>query len=55
MLIDNQTPDVAVVMVTHDTGIARTLPRLLSVRDGLVSEGAGEFLDAEGLTAGERP
>ncbi len=48
-LIDNQPPDVAVVMVTHDMGIARTLPRLLSVRDGVVSEGAGGFLDAETL------
>jgi putative ABC transport system ATP-binding protein len=46
-LIDNQEPDVAVVIVTHDMGIARTLPRLLSVRDGAVSEGAGEFLAAE--------
>jgi putative ABC transport system ATP-binding protein len=46
-LIDNQPPDVAVVIVTHDMGIARTLPRLLSVRDGVVSEGAGEFLAAE--------
>ncbi|MGH2893382.1 MAG: ABC transporter ATP-binding protein [Solirubrobacteraceae bacterium] len=54
-LIDNRAPDVAVVMVTHDTGIARTLPRLLSVRDGLVSEGAGEFLDAEALAGRERP
>jgi putative ABC transport system ATP-binding protein len=54
-LIDNQAPDVAVVMVTHDMGIARTLPRLLSVRDGVVSEGAGGFLDAETLPGGERP
>ena len=51
-LIDNQAPDVAVVLVTHDMGIARTLPRLLSVRDGAVSEGAGEFLAAESLPAG---
>jgi putative ABC transport system ATP-binding protein len=51
-LIDNQEPDVAVVMVTHDMGIARTLPRLLSVRDGAVSEGAGAFLDAETLPGG---
>jgi putative ABC transport system ATP-binding protein len=48
-LIDNQAADVAVVMVTHDLGIARTLPRLLSVRDGSVSEGAGGFLGAETL------
>jgi putative ABC transport system ATP-binding protein len=54
-LLDNQASDAAVVMVTHDMGIARTLPRLLSVRDGLVSEGAGEFLDAEALAGGERP
>jgi len=54
-LIGNQASDAAVVMVTHDMGIARTLPRLLSVRDGLVSEGAGEFLDAEALAGGERP
>ena len=54
-LIDNQPPHVAVVMVTHDMGIARTLPRLLSVRDGVVSEGPGEFLDAETLPGGERP
>jgi putative ABC transport system ATP-binding protein len=54
-LIDNQPPDVAVVMVTHDLAIARTLPRLLSVRDGIVSEGAGEFLDAETLPGGEGP
>jgi putative ABC transport system ATP-binding protein len=54
-LIDNQPADVAVVMVTHDMGIARTLPRLLSVRDGVVSEGPGEFLDAETLPGGERP
>jgi putative ABC transport system ATP-binding protein len=54
-LIDNQPQDVAVVMVTHDLAIARTLPRLLSVRDGVVSEGAGEFIDAEALSGGERP
>jgi putative ABC transport system ATP-binding protein len=53
-LIDNQPPDVAVVIVTHDMGIARTLPRLLSVRDGAVSEGAGEFLAAERLRGGGR-
>jgi putative ABC transport system ATP-binding protein len=53
-LLGNQPPDVAVVMVTHDMGIARTLPRLLSVRDGVVSEGASEFLDAETLPGGER-
>ncbi len=52
-LIENQAPDVAVVIVTHDMGIARTLPRLLSVRDGAVSEGAGAFLDAETLPGGE--
>lgn len=51
-LIDNQAADVAVVVVTHDMGIARTLPRLLSVRDGAVSEGAGEFLAAETLPGG---
>jgi putative ABC transport system ATP-binding protein len=51
-LIDNQPPEVAVVLVTHDMGIARTLPRLLSVRDGGVSEGAGEFLAAETLPDG---
>ncbi len=51
-LIDNQAPEVAVVIVTHDMGIARTLPRLLSVRDGAVSEGAGEFLHAETLPGG---
>ena len=55
MLIDKQGPDVAVVMVTHDMGIARALPRLLSVRDGLVSEGEGEFLDAEAVPGGDRP
>jgi len=54
-LIENRAPDVAVVIVTHDMGIARTLPRLLSVRDGAVSEGAGEFLNAESLPDGERP
>lgn len=51
-LIENQAADVAVVIVTHDMGIARTLPRLLSVRDGAVSEGAGGFLDAETLPGG---
>ena len=51
-LIDNQAKDVAVVIVTHDMGIARTLPRLWSVRDGAVSEGAGAFLDAETLPGG---
>jgi putative ABC transport system ATP-binding protein len=54
-LIDNRAPDVAVVMVTHDMGIARTLPRLLSVRDGVVSEGPGGFLDAEILPGSEHP
>jgi len=54
-LIDNQAPEVAVVIVTHDMGIARTLPRLLSVRDGAVSEGAREFLDAETLPGGGQP
>jgi putative ABC transport system ATP-binding protein len=52
-LIDNQAPDVSVVIVTHDMRIARTLPRLLSVRDGAVSEGAGEFLAAETLGGGQ--
>ena len=52
-LTDNQAPDVAVVIVTHDMGIARTLPRLLSVRDGAVSEGAEAFLDSESLPGGE--
>jgi putative ABC transport system ATP-binding protein len=51
-LIDNQAPNVAVLIVTHDMRIARTLPRLLSVRDGAVSEGAGEFLAAETLPGG---
>jgi putative ABC transport system ATP-binding protein len=51
-LTDNQARDVAVVIVTHDMGIARTLPRLLSVRDGAVSEGTGAFLDAETLPGG---
>ncbi|MGH2890995.1 MAG: ABC transporter ATP-binding protein [Solirubrobacteraceae bacterium] len=54
-LIDNRPLDAAVVLVTHDMGIARTLPRLLSVRDGSVSEGAGAFLDAETLPGGEQP
>jgi putative ABC transport system ATP-binding protein len=54
-VIDNPAPDVAVVIVTHDMGIARTLPRLLSVRDGAVSEGPGEFLDAETLPGNARP
>jgi putative ABC transport system ATP-binding protein len=54
-LIDSQPPDVAVVMVTHDMRIARTLPRLLSVRDGVVSEGPGEFLDAEALPGSDGP
>ena len=54
-LIDNQEPDVAVVIVTHDMGIARTLPRLLSVRDGAVSEGAAAFLEAEALPGGGSP
>jgi putative ABC transport system ATP-binding protein len=54
-LIDNQASDVAVILVTHDMGIARTLPRLLSVRDGVVSEGPGEFLDAEALPGSEQP
>lgn len=54
-LIENHAPDVAVVIVTHDMGIARTLPRLLSVRDGIVSEGAGGFLDAEALPGGAPP
>jgi putative ABC transport system ATP-binding protein len=52
-LITNRAPDVAVVIVTHDMGIARTLPRLLSVRDGAVSEGAEAFLDAETPPGGE--
>jgi len=54
-VIDNQAPDVAVLIVTHDMGIARTLPRLMSVRDGAVSEGAGEFLAAETLPGGGQP
>jgi putative ABC transport system ATP-binding protein len=51
-LTDNQAGEVAVVIVTHDMGIARTLPRLLSVRDGAVSEGTRAFLDAETLPGG---
>ena len=43
------------VIVTHDMGIARTLPRLVSVRDGAVSEGAGEFLAAETGPGGGQP
>jgi putative ABC transport system ATP-binding protein len=35
--------------------VLRALPRLLSVRDGVVSHGWGEFLDAETLPGGERP
>ena len=54
-LVENQAPGVAVVIVTHDMGIARTLPRLLSVRDGAVSEGAGAFLDAETLPGAGQP
>ena len=46
MLIDNQAPDVAVVIVTHDRGVARALPRLLRVRDGAVSEATTGFLDS---------
>jgi putative ABC transport system ATP-binding protein len=54
-LIDNRATGVAVLIVTHDLGIARTLPRLLSVRDGAVSEGSGEFLAAETLPHGGQP
>jgi putative ABC transport system ATP-binding protein len=46
-LIENREPNTAVVMVTHEVAVARTLPRLLSVRDGVVSESASEFLRAE--------
>jgi len=39
-LLSRRYADVAVVMVTHDQGIARTLPRLLTVRDGIVHDDA---------------
>lgn len=40
---------VSVIMVTHDLGIARMLPRVLSVRDGVVSEGDVAFLRSDDL------
>ena len=52
MLVDSRPRNAAVVIVTHDMAIARKLPRLASVRDGVVSEGAGEFSRAAALTSG---
>jgi putative ABC transport system ATP-binding protein len=39
---------VAVVVATHDLSIARSFPRVLSVRDGRVSEGMGNFVASSG-------
>jgi putative ABC transport system ATP-binding protein len=50
LLTAEQPSDVGVVMVTHDVAIAAGLPRVLSVRDGVVSEGSTAFLDAEHVT-----
>ncbi len=56
MLIENQAPEVAVVMVTHDLAIARTLPRLLSVRDGPRVRGRGRVSSKpKTLPGGEQP
>jgi putative ABC transport system ATP-binding protein len=46
-LLATQRDDRAVVIVTHDLSIARSLPRVLSVRDGAVSEGLGIFAGVE--------
>lgn len=39
------------MVVTHDLAMARTFPRVLSVRDGQVSEGMGGFFESESLIA----
>jgi putative ABC transport system ATP-binding protein len=44
LLLGAQATGAAVIIVTHDLVIARSLPRLLSVRDGHVTEGAESFL-----------
>ncbi len=39
------------IVVTHDLALARSFPRTLSVRDGLVSEGAESFFQSGALIA----
>jgi putative ABC transport system ATP-binding protein len=51
-VIESRPPDTAVLIVTHDRSVVLSLPRLLSVRDGVVSEGASEFLQAQTTLAG---
>ena len=46
-LLGTDRGGAAVIMVTHDMGIAQSLPRTLSVRDGIVSEGDGRLLGSE--------
>jgi putative ABC transport system ATP-binding protein len=42
LLVSAAGTSAAVIMVTHDLVIARTLPRVLTVRDGIVSDGLDE-------------
>lgn len=40
---------VAVIVVTHDLALARSFPRILTVRDGVVAEGLDQSLPADGF------
>lgn len=42
LLVSAAGTSAAVIMVTHDLVIARALPRVLTVRDGIVSDGLDE-------------
>jgi putative ABC transport system ATP-binding protein len=50
LLLAASDAGMTLIMVTHDLAVARAFPRILSVRDGRVSEGPESFLDSESLT-----
>lgn len=46
LLLEARKLGVTVILVTHDLAIARALPRVLTVRDGVVTEGLSQFVSA---------
>lgn len=47
LLRESNGAGATLIMVTHDLALARSFPRILSVRDGRVSEGSASFLASE--------